>query len=163
VSKINASIGAQAVKSVDASLTNPQTLDLRDTDVLRAAALPTSAICIQAIQARQKNREIVTIITHSEGADANYKVNWNDGVTVNAQAQLSPQVAGQIAAGLQSTGSGTLTGNGLVYGVVDNALLLQEYVANVPKTSQNAPAVAEVAKSLADQTKSVGSTVLKSQ
>jgi hypothetical protein len=163
VSKVNAKLEAQAVKSIDASLTNPTVLDLRDTDVFSAADHPVTPNCLRAIRARQQANQVVTIVSSSLGANATYKINWDQSITASAQAQFTPQISGEIAAGLQSTGSGTLTGNGLVYGVKDSTYLLKSYVDNLPKPPQVANTLNAISRSLADQIRVTGGSALRMQ
>lgn len=162
VQKINAKLGTQAVQSITASLSNTSVGDLRDTDVVQAASKPVSAFCIQAIHFRQQNnpQQPIILISSSLTADASYQIQWSASVSAQAQAQLTPQISGDIAANLQTTNSGTLTGKGLVYGVHDNTTLLQEYVQNV-KQPVAIGAIQQVLGEFAAQTSRLGPSVLK--
>lgn len=162
--KLEAKLGAQAVNSVSASLSNTSVGDLAGSNVVEAAMKQTNAFCITAINLQQQlsPRQPVVMISSNLSADASYKINWNDSVSAQAQAQFTPQISGDIAANLQSTGSGTLTGNGLVYGVHDKTQFLQEYVMSLPSGTVGSQTKQKAAAAVAAIANRFGASVLKS-
>jgi hypothetical protein len=161
VKQVNAKLGLQAVKSIKFTFTNTAVYDLTDADVREAASAPAPAACLQAIQQRLRDKQVVTILDSSMVADARYKIGWEDGVAAEQQAQLTPKIAEEIAAGLQGGEPGALTGNLLVYGVTDSTGLLLTYIDAQPRTAETTEVLDTISRALSVQNKTVGQSALK--
>jgi len=161
VKQVNAKLGVQAVKSISFAFTNTAVYDLSEADIREAAAAPPPAACLQAIQERLKDQQVVTILDSAMVADARYKIDWDDSVTAEQRAQLTAKIAVDIAAGLQTAEPGTLTGSSLVYGVADSTSLLQTYIDALPRSPGTAEALDAISRALSAQNKGVGESALK--
>jgi len=161
VKQVNAKLGFNAVKSIEFAFTNPAVYDLGVADVRDAASAPADANCLSAIQEQLKNKQIVTMLSSAMVADARYKIDWDDSVTPGQRVQLTPQIAADIAAGLQAAGPGTLTGSGLVYGVIDSTGLLQAYIEALAGASGPAEALTAISSALSAQNKATGDSALR--
>ncbi len=155
-SAIDLKLGGAIVSSINASLTNPVIYDLRDTDILWAGQEPQTPICLKAIRARLDAKVPVIIIRSSIGANASYTIKYNDSVTAQAQAQIAPTIAPQVAAGLTASGQSTLSGTGLVFGVQPTTKGLLEYVDVSTRTPALSVTADKINVSLQLQTGSAG-------
>jgi len=161
VKQINAKLGLQAVKSIKFAFTHTVVYDLAEADIHDAASAPAPAGCLKAIQERLKDKQVVTMLDSSMVADARYTIVWQDSVTAEQKARLTPEIAEDIAAGLQGAEPGTLIGSGLVYGVTDSTGLLQTYIDALPRSAGTTEALDAISRALSEQDKAVGQSALK--
>lgn len=156
VNKVNAALKANLVKKITTSLSQVKLYNLPEEKVYEAAASNLgSQFCIKAIRSRlaeaQKEKVPVYLITRTLMADADYNIEWNDGVSIDAQAQFAPTVKGILKAATSESGSGSLTGTGLIFGVRGSEKLLLQYLENLPKDAQNVTSINAAVKAVSKQ------------
>ena len=155
---LNAKAVGNLIENVQASFANASVSEIADTMVIEAARTKrVTSDCLTAIEDRIAAGDIITMISSALHADVTYKIAFSSGLKADAKAQLAQAVAGDLGATVSNAVSGTLTGQGLNFGIRSDPVLVEELLGKVAPIQ---PKAAEARKTLAQLIASLAGTAL---
>lgn len=114
--KIKANIHVNNVDSVDMVLRNVKIYEIPDDAVVEGLGNRTKS-CKTALAFRIAKGEKVSMIKSVVAADVTYKVNFKDEVNASLKAEITKKIAAEIAGSSSSSGTDSIVGNGLFWGI----------------------------------------------
>jgi hypothetical protein len=130
--KIKAKAEFKDVKDIKLSLSNVKVIEISD-DVVIDAVKHRVATCMDAIKLRRANNQKVSMVKSVLQADVVYTVETSSSLSVEAKADITEKVKAELGGALEKTGTSSLTGNGLYWGVRDDEVLAQVTAEGLPK------------------------------
>ncbi|MCO6438438.1 MAG: hypothetical protein J5J06_15215 [Phycisphaerae bacterium] len=120
------------IQRITLQLTNVRIVELADEDVFRLAD-QQSEQCKQAVAFRRSQGERVTMIKSALIADVEYLVDLSQHGSADATATALQAMAVQLHASLEKQSSDRLVGRDLIWGIRDDATLI-EYLSGLSPT-----------------------------
>lgn len=120
------------VRSISAKLSNARLLELNDTDMYDHVQY-RSPSCRRAIEGRANTKAKLTMIQAALVADAQYSIVYNHENGFNAAANLEELqgLAAELGGKVSIKGSTHIEGENLIFGIRDDAFLLQASTPSV--------------------------------
>jgi hypothetical protein len=121
----NAKFGANSVRKITFQLSTPSVPEMATDEVDKAVARHgNSAACVSAIRRAQANHETVTMLYTGLIADVVYTIDYDEHVSADAKAQITQDIAAHLNLDHEQTGTETIKGTGLIWGVLDDKTLI---------------------------------------
>lgn len=128
--QINGKFARNSVESINLNFSNAKVFEIDDATIEQLANTNDSLnICVNSILRRIDNNEIVTMIQSSLQADVVYTVNFKNETEAGLRAEVLRNLAPSLSVDVSVSGDNTLQGKSLIWGILDDGLLVRTLIA----------------------------------
>jgi hypothetical protein len=131
--RLTADVGSQYVKSISVTLSNVRVIEIPDNVVFELIAQRKKS-CQDAIEFRKKNGVKISVIKSVLQANALYKIDFDSSLDASAKLKIAHGIASTLGLTLGDKSEDTIKGDGLFWGVRDDASLATVSAITPPPT-----------------------------
>jgi hypothetical protein len=130
--RINAEVEGAFVREVRMTLANSKVLNMPLGEVTRAVQNGTvSTSCVSTVRALRGAGGAVSVVAEVLEADVNFTLDYDASVKPELRMELTREIAPRLVADVQSTGTNTINGTGLWWGLRDAPEMIDVYLGQV--------------------------------